>query len=247
MAVTGFTSCIKENSPVIKEKLPVEISMVFPPVNPNQDSTLSDVDGNFYKTVKIGDQTWMAENLKTTRYFDKSEIPLITDDSKWISLKTGGRRWYENDEATYKNLYGALYNWYTVKTGKLCPVGWHVPSDEEWKKLEMSLGMTREETEKEWEEYGDYYRGTDQGTQMKTTSGWKSWEGINGNGTNTSGFSALPAGDTDWYGHFELAGCCTTWWALEPGIGREVNSGTGTVGRAGWYLHTAFSVRCLKD
>jgi uncharacterized protein (TIGR02145 family) len=141
----------------------------------------------------------MAENLKTNRYNDGSQILNVTGDADWVALKTGAYRWYNNDAATYKNTYGALYNWYTVKTGKLCPTGWHVPSDDEWKQLEMTLGMTQAEADSWWgEDCFDIGRGTDQGTQMKTTSGWIDvWEGISGNGTNTSGFSALPGSETD--------------------------------------------------
>jgi uncharacterized protein (TIGR02145 family) len=209
----------------------------------------TDIDGNVYKTINIGTQTWMAENLKTTRYNDGSEIPYVTDNSEWVALKTGAYRWYENDAENYKNLYGALYNWYTVKTGKLCPVGWHVPGDDEWKQLEIALGMTEEEADS-WggEDYGDIGRGTDQGNKMKAISGWTSWEGVNGNGNNSSGFSALPGGDTDWYGWYEIAGQCTSWWtSTQEGSGRVVDSGSGTVGRSIFYAHCGFSVRCLKD
>ena len=190
-------------------------------------ASVSDIDGNVYKTVQIGTQTWMAENLKTTRYNDGYQIPNVIDNSEWIALHTGAYRWYNNDAATYKNMYGALYNWYTVSTGMLCPTGWHVPSDAEWKQLEMALGMTQAEADS-WggEDYGAIGRGTDQGTQMKTTTGWNDWAGRDGNGTNTSGFSALPGGDTGWYGEFELAGLCTSWWtSTELASARVVDSG----------------------
>ncbi len=112
---------------------------------------VADVDGNVYKTIGIGSQTWMAENLRTTRYNDQTEIPLVTGDTAWSSLQTPGYCWYEDNEAVFKNIYGAYYNWFTVNTGKLCPSGWHVPSDGEWKVLEMELGMTQEEADElEW-------------------------------------------------------------------------------------------------
>jgi uncharacterized protein (TIGR02145 family) len=219
------------------------------PSLPAPVGSVSDVDCNVYKIVQIGTQTWMAENLKTTRYNDGSQIPYVIDNYEWVALKTGAYRWYNNDAATYRNKYGALYNWYTANTGKLCPTGWHVPSDNEWKQLEMSLGMTQAEADS-WggEDYGDIGRGTDQGTQMKTTSGWNAWEGRDGNGTNTSGFSALPGGDTGWYGEYELAGLCTSWWtSTQEGSARVVDSGSGMVGRSIYYAHIGFSIRCLKD
>ena len=99
-----------------------------------------DIDGNVYHTVTIGTQVWMVENLKTTKYNDGTAIPLVTDNTAWGALTTPGYCWYNNDSATYKNTYGALYNWYAVNTGKLAPTGWHVPTDSEWTVLTTYLG-----------------------------------------------------------------------------------------------------------
>jgi len=223
--------------------------------------SISDIDCNVYRTVQIGTQTWMAENLKTTRYNDGIQIPNVPYNYEWIALKTGAYRWYEDDAATFRNMYGALYNWYTVKAGKLCPTGWHVPSDAEWKQLEMTLGMTKYEADS-WS--GDYLdengRGTDQGTQMKATSGWFDWDGKPGNGTNTSGFSALPGGDT-WFEESVGAGNSTTWWTstdyavqednwwtpLENGIVRTLYSNAPGIIRGIYPADCGVSVRCLKD
>jgi uncharacterized protein (TIGR02145 family) len=222
--------------------------------NPNLTyGSISDIDGNVYKTIQIGTQIWMAENLKTTRYNDGSQIPNVLDDSEWVALKTGAYRWYENEPATFKNLYGALYNWYTVNTGKLCPTGWHVPGDGEWKQLELALGMTQTEADR-WGD-GTWFdiRGTDQANKMKATSGWTNWEGANGNGTNESGFSALPGGEIYWYGSsavfigFGGAGCITDWWATEEGCGRVVVSAEARIGREVYPALCGVSVRCLKD
>jgi uncharacterized protein (TIGR02145 family) len=98
----------------------------------NPTGTVTDIDGNIYKTVKIGNQCWMAENLKTTRLNDGTAIPNVVVDSEWIALTTPSYCWYNNDDASYKATFGALYNWYAVNTGKLCPTGWHVPSFDEW-------------------------------------------------------------------------------------------------------------------
>lgn len=205
--------------------------------------SMTDQVGNIYKTVEIGTQTWMAENLKTTKYNDDSAIPNVTGNTSWINLTTPAYCWYDNDEATNKPLYGALYNWYTVKTGKLCPTGWHVPSDSEFKTLEMTLGMSQTQAD------GTLWRGTDQGTQMKNSTGWKDGE----NGTNSSGFSALPGGyrfRLD--GVFNNIGELSYWWCSDesapttcyyrrldgsnPGVYRE-----STIKTAGKY------VRCIKD
>jgi uncharacterized protein (TIGR02145 family) len=223
-----------------------EVSFTTPASFPQFIGSVSDIDGNVYKTIQIGSQTWMAENLKTSKYNDGSQIPEVNGGYYWVGLKTGAY-FSLKDAATYKNTYGSLYNWYAVKTGKLCPTGWHVPSDDEWKQLEMALGMTQAEADS-WggEDYGDIMRGTDQGTQMRATGGWDDWEGKYGNGTNTSGFSGLPGGDTGWDGKLEINGLCGSWWSSTEGVARVLSSGDGKVGRAVYYTHIGFNVRCLK-
>jgi hypothetical protein len=97
-----------------------------------QSDMVTDVDGNEYKTMKIRDQIWMTENLKTTRFNDGTPIPLVDNILKWQQIQLPAFCWYNNDEKTNKKSMGALYNWYAVETGKLCPIGWHVPSDKVW-------------------------------------------------------------------------------------------------------------------
>jgi hypothetical protein len=96
---------------------------------------VSDIDGNQYKVINIGDQTWLAQNLKTLKLNDGTPIPNVTTDTDWLSTSTSAYCWYENNE-DYKETYGALYNWSTVMTNKLCPSNWHIPTDEEWKVLD---------------------------------------------------------------------------------------------------------------
>ncbi len=102
--------------------------------------TISDIDGNFYKTIHIGNQNWMAENLRVTKYNDGSSISNVTDYSEWSALETGAYCWYENNATKYKEDYGALYNYHAVKTNKLCPDGWHIPSEDEVSELATYLG-----------------------------------------------------------------------------------------------------------
>ena len=164
---------------------------------------ISDVEGNTYNTVPIGTQIWMAENLKTTKYNDNTPIPLVTNNTAWGAAITPAYCWYANDQTTNKPIYGAIYNFYTVKTGKLCPAGWHVASDVEYQTLEQFLGMDPLQLSAyEW-------RGTDQGAQMKSTTGWATGQ----DGTNTSGWSALPGGYR--YGPsgvFNNIGTLSYWW-----------------------------------
>jgi uncharacterized protein (TIGR02145 family) len=204
---------------------------------------MTDQAGNVYKTVEIGTQTWMAENLKTTKFNDNSSIANVTGNSAWNKLTTPGYCWYNNDEATNKPLYGALYNWYAAKTGKLCPTGWHVPTDTEFKTLEMFLGMTQSQAD------ATLWRGTNEGDQMKSTTGWKTGE----NGTNTSGFSALPGGyryHLD--GVFNNIGDLGYWWCFNesaPTLGyyRRLDGNNDGVYRDGTLKAAGKYIRCVKD
>jgi uncharacterized protein (TIGR02145 family) len=103
-------------------------------------SIVTDKDGNVYHTITIGTQVWMVENLKTTKYNDGTDIPLVKDSATWANLTTPGYCWLYNDQTTYINTTGALYNWYAVNTGKLAPIGWHVPSDSDFIALTKYLG-----------------------------------------------------------------------------------------------------------
>ena len=92
------------------------------------DSIVTDTDGNSYTSVKIGSQEWMVENLRTTKYADGNTIPNVKDRAKWSNLKIGAWCHYDND-SLHNDTYGKLYNWNAIETGKLCPTGWHVPTD----------------------------------------------------------------------------------------------------------------------
>ena len=201
-----------------------------------QPETVTDFDGNIYSTVKIGNQIWMGENLKVTKYNDGTAIPLVTDTTAWSDLTTPVYCWHSNDEATYKNPYGALYNWYTVSTDKLCPEGWHVPSDTEWTQLT------------------DYLGGADvAGGKLKET-GTTHWNSPNYGATNESGFTGLPGGHHGFYsGLFYRLGTDGFFWSATEDSsshawGRCLRYNVAYVMRnrysSSWF---GFSVRCLKD
>ena len=214
---------------------------------------ITDIEGNNYKYLSIGTQTWMAENLKTTKYNDATEIPLGSETT-WSTVIAPGYCWYKNDSASYKKPYGGLYNWYAVNSGKLCPTGWHVPSDDEWKTLEMFLGITQAQAD------GVYWRGTDLGAQLKNTSGWTSANiEKSGNGLNTSGFSAMPGGQRDQWSAFSDNNYYGAWWSstnstefsiAEPMTGpyaRSLESSEEGMSRVRANGMRGFSVRCLKN
>jgi uncharacterized protein (TIGR02145 family) len=205
--------------------------------------TLLDIDGNVYKTVKIGDQWWMAENLKVTRYRNGDAIPHVTDNTAWVGLSSGAYCAYDN---YYGNAttYGLLYNWYAVDDARnIAPEGWHVPTDEEWKELEMYLGLSQNEAD------SIGYRGTDEGSKLKSTSGWNN----NGNGTNESGFTALPGGYRRYSnGTFGFVGDHGYWWSATEyssaaAWSRILSYNLSEVYRYFNSKPDGFSVRCVRD
>ncbi len=195
---------------------------------------LTDYDGNEYNTVQIGDQVWMKENLKTTKYNDGTAIPLVPDPAIWKNLTTPGYCWYNNDEASYKDTYGALYNWYVVNTGNLCPSGWHVPSQDEWAILISYLG-------------GESVAGG----KLKET-GTLYWVYPNTGATNESGFTALPGGSRESSSDFELISYFGYWWSSTEYLSTKARNLGLYSEFSGVYnvydnKEIGFSIRCVKD
>ncbi len=198
-------------------------------------STVNDVDGNYYNVITIGTQVWMGENLKTTRYKNGEAIPKVTNGTEWSNLTAPGYCWYNNNEGTYKNVYGALYNWYTVNTGKLCPTGWHVPTDAEWTILSTYLG-------------GESVAGG----KLKET-GTTHWMSPNLGASNESVFTALPDGDRSSSGTFYNIRYQGYWWSSTEGLSmttafnRPISNLSWTFYRYNHDKILGFSVRCLRD
>lgn len=175
-------------------------------------------DGQTYQTIGIGSQVWFAENL---------------------NYETANSWWYANDPGNGAS-YGRLYTWGAAVTA--CPDGWHLPSDEEWKTLEVELGMSQSEAD------DTGWRGTDQGEQMKSTSGWVN----NGNGNNSSGFNALPGGYRTSISTYSDIGYSGLWWSSTVAAApdywyRFLDYNRGLAGRGDSYQNNGLSVRCLKD
>ncbi len=195
--------------------------------------TVTDIEGNIYKTVTIGTQVWMAENLKTTKYNDGFNIPMVTDNSIWINLVTPAYCWYNNDLTAFKNTYGALYNWYTVNTGKLCPTGWHIPSDTEWTSLTTYLGGESIASGKLKEE------------------GTAHWLSPNTGANNETGFSALPGGEREIGGFTKVRERGNWWSSTEIGsasaLYRVLKYNDNNLSRFNVGKTVGFSVRCVKD
>jgi uncharacterized protein (TIGR02145 family) len=200
--------------------------------------TVTDIEGKSYNTISIGIQVWMAENLKTSKLNDGTEIPLIVNNAEWTNGLSPAYCWFDNNEAFYGNIYGAYYNWFSVSSGKLCPAGWHVPSDSEWQLLITYLGGSNTA-----------------GSKIKE-AGTNNWIFSNNDATNASGFTALPSGlrgSLD--GTFSGQGFYGGWWSttelnaspLSAAWSRWIHSDTTVVVRSELFKKDGFSVRCIKD
>ena len=221
----------------------------------NQLKAIKDIDGNSYQTVKIGDQLWMAENLKTTRLNDGSGIKLVTDNEEWRFSTTPAYCWYSHDEKQYKETYGALYNWYAVNTGKLCPAGWHVPSNEEWITLENFVIKN-----------GYNFDGSTSGNNIaKSLASKTHWDATSFPGRigsndfpekrNATGFTALPGGYRFHYGAFHRMGSNGLWWTSTASphtsptdaVMRYMIHDFRDLKRRNNSMRNGYSVRCIKD
>lgn len=203
----------------------------------------TDGDGNDYPVVETGKgdakcpkQFWMGANLKTTRYNDKTPVNLVSDENIWSRLGTGAMCWYNNNEDDYKDIYGALYNWYSAGSEKLCPVGWHVPTDHDWTILIYYLDGS-----------------SVAGGKLKET-GTDHWLSPNTGATNISGFTALPGSYRKEDGLFHTSGDTGLWWSATE---NDTQAGTAW-SRAMFYNNddvkrtyhntkSGLSVRCVKD
>jgi uncharacterized protein (TIGR02145 family) len=198
--------------------------------------TVYDINGNVYNTVQIGSQCWLKENQKVRNYRDGTPIPNLKSAAIWTSTSTGARCWYNNNSASYANLFGALYNWYVVNDSSgLCPAGWHVPNVAEWNQLSAYLGAY-----------------TVAGGHLKDT-GTTHWNSPNTGATNQSGFTALPAGSRSYLnGNFCGIGTSTRFWTLDVHIWPAawsiiLTNASSNYGGPWGNMGDGFSVRCIKD
>ena len=196
-------------------------------------------DGYEYPVVLIGDQLWMAENLRATKYIDGTEIQLVENPTEWRNLTTGGYCWFGNNYDIFGTKYGALYNWYAVNTENLCPEGWHVPFLFEWMTLTETLG--------------------DEGVaggKLKATGtiegGDGLWRSPNTGATNESGFTALPGGSRTPSGVYYSVGVYTNWWSSNPmndlaSYTLFVGFNTSRAMRGAYANNHGLSVRCVRE
>ncbi len=200
-----------------------------------EGSVARDFDGNIYNTVEIGNLIWMTENLRTTHYKDGTAIPLVINSGEWFKVEGAHYCWYNNDEPTYKILYGALYNWYAVNSEKLCPSGWHVATDEDWTSLTSLAGG-----------------GNVAGGVLKE-AGTTHWQIPNTGATNQLGFTALPGGGRSGLnGAFGYIRSDGNWWSATAYSTTNSYFHSMTYDNARIIRQNAdkkfgYSVRCVKN
>jgi len=190
----------------------------------------------------------MAENLKVIHFRNGESIQNVSDSIQWADLNTSGYCNYENNGSNVA-IYGRLYNWYAINDIRIiAPEGWHIPSDEEWKELEMYLGMNQYQAD----DFG--WRGTDEGGKLKET-GTLHWNNPNNGATNESGFSALPGGyrgDYNLYvGFDDMCYYAYFWTSTEQNSNyallRSLCYEKQVIFRGYYTKRCGFSVRCVKD
>ncbi len=160
-----------------------------------QYGSVTDIEGNIYKTVHIDDKWWMAQNLSTALFNDGDSVPNVVKDLEWASIDEAAYCWYENDMELFGETFGALYNWHAAASEKLCPAGWHVPSDSEWSSLVSFIGGMNTA-----------------GTKLREISDTH-WGMSESKATNEFGFTAIPGGVRFSSGMFAEIGGYAYWWS----------------------------------
>jgi uncharacterized protein (TIGR02145 family) len=211
---------------------------------------VTDIDGNTYPTVIIGQQEWMAENLRVTRFNDGTPIPYLTESSDWVQLTTPAYCWYNNDEAGNIIPYGALYSWFVIEgqsksSEKICPEGWHVPTDAEWSSLIGYLDPRSDPNE--------LHESQIAGGKLKA-AGTTHWNNPNKGATNETGFAGIAGGFRDQGGNFVQKDDLGRWWTADEHQGfpssawwRSLDKETERISRHYLLKRQANSIRCIKS
>ncbi len=199
-------------------------------------------DKKEYKWVKIGEQIWMAENLAYLPFVSSTENDNLDKPNFYVYGYNGTNADSAKATINYSE-YGVLYNWQAAIIS--CPVGWHLPTDEEWKELEIELGMSVDQAN---EHVSPFYRGTDQGMKMKTSRGWHN----NGNGNNVSRFSGLPSGFRFVNGSYSYIEGFGYWWSSSDALsssawGRGLSYNNCCVFRNSFNKRNGLCIRCVKN
>ena len=218
------------------------------PPDPTKPAFIDKRDNQIYTEVTIGKQIWMGENLRATVFNDGTPIPMVKGTDDWANTITPAYCYFDNRKSAYRNIYGPLYNWFAVNTGKLCPTGWHVPTNAEWDTLRHFLDPGVDSVFSNHKDVA--------GLKMKEPGNAHWFNSDTITGTNESGFKALPAGCRTVYGVFFDIGADAGWWSstadnFSPtdAVSYEIRErdGSNKLENFPSYKKFGFSIRCIKD
>jgi uncharacterized protein (TIGR02145 family) len=225
--------------------------VIFACEKTEEKSQLVDYDGHIYETAKFGNQEWMTENLKVTHYRDGTPISHVTNGIAWTALTSEAYSIYNNNTTEEVNTYGALYNWHAViDTRILAPSGWHIPTDTEWKELELHLGMSQNQVD------SISWRGTDQGSMLAGNADlWKNGALQNNPKFGNSGFNAIAGGYRNFNtGTYDLIGENAYFWSFSEHVSNKNNAWVRILGydnsevnRGSTLKGNGFAIRCIRD
>lgn len=210
-----------------------------------QGNGVMDHEGNTYPTVVLGDQEWMAANLKTSNFNDGTPVTNVASPAEWVNLNTGAMCWYDNDQAVWAEAYGALYNWFVVQSGKICPQGWHIPSLNDWKKLSAYVG-------------GDSIASERLRSGHAAPANHPRWDNSVRNSTDAFGFAAQPGGGriADPWNNSRYISLGTEgyWWSSSENTVQNTGAWFVQVGNThpDWSIKWAeksngLAIRCIKS
>lgn len=210
---------------------------------------VTDVEGNSYRTVIVGDQEWMADNLRTSKYANGDDIPNITDPTEWNNYFGDAWSSYDNDPSK-DNPHGKLYTWYAAAdTRNLCPAGWHIPSDAEWTSLIVGLDSLTNPV-------ANGAQSTSAGGRMKSTGTIENGDGLwaqpNTGALNDSKFNSVPSGTRSLAGYFANITTYSYWWSSteedsDRAWGRIILNNEASIYRGTTYKKDGRACRCKKN
>ncbi len=240
LAMTGLVGCEKDENKDLTQTIHVIIDTIV-----SDPNSVQDIDGNIYPVLQIGAQRWMGANLRSTHYGNGDPIPYVPNSQAWMGLNNGAWAIYESDPG-FASVYGNLYNYFVVLDPRnVCPEGWHVPSDADWKELESELGMSLNEVD----QMGIRGAGSNIGGKLKST---QLWSLPNTGATDSIGFEGLPGGLRSSSGSYSFEGEHAWWWTStqsDPNTAmyRSLHNDNMGVYRLITNIRQGVSIRCLKD
>lgn len=225
----------------------LQLTLLINGVKAQKNNVITDIDGNRYKKVSIANQVWLQENLRTTTFNDGTPILKVESNTTWSNTAKPAYCWY-NNTSDIKSTFGALYNWYVVEQGNVCPTGWHVATDKDWMQLELLIGVPEDVIEDiDWRGYVSHKLAGE--IDLWVPGVLKNMEGF-----ASTDFKALPAGNRiGESGSFGNKGSNAYWWCPElhtesdGAIYRSIFYGSAHMIKQVSPKNYGMAIRCVKD